>query len=192
MAWVVNTVVLAGLGVCGVVLARRIPQSSGEPLAGSPLGRYLAVTINRRQDEVAPRSRRPVPVAQLSDAVEVELRARARRQGHGAGRPAAPLRGLRTGQGDLSDQGRDAALSGMSDRHSPRRLESCSARTRASRTSTGSHTSCPVRTAKGVPLKAQTSVGNIMTWIVGKGFPVADLYADCRGTSFLREAPAAA
>lgn len=95
----------SGPGWLGRLRGRPRPPHSpvvGGSAGGQSLGRWLAVTINRPQ----------VEVAQLGDTVEVELRARARRQGHGAGRPAAPLRGLRTGQRGLPDQGRDPALSG--------------------------------------------------------------------------------
>lgn len=155
MTRVVNTVVLAGLGVCGVILVRRILQSSGDPLAGSRWdgGSRSRSTVHRWRSRswATPSRSSSVPAP---GGKGTELAARLRHSG--ASGPANAASRIK---------GETLPCRGVSARHSPRRVESCSAQTRASRTSTCSHTSYPVRTAKGVPLKAQTRAGNTMTWM---------------------------
>jgi hypothetical protein len=71
---VTRTAALAGLGV-GVVAARRVLQwtTAGRSLH-QPQDRWLVLTVNRRQQEIAPHNTWPEPLAELGDAVEIELR----------------------------------------------------------------------------------------------------------------------
>lgn len=66
--------VLAGVGVVGVIVVRHVLQSSRAHAGGHSRRRWGAVTINRPPEEVAPQGRWPDPIAQLGDSVEVEVR----------------------------------------------------------------------------------------------------------------------
>jgi hypothetical protein len=71
----VSAAVLAAGGGAVVLirqLQRRVPGGTGE--AAEPRSRWRAVTINRSPEEVMPDNRRPAPLAQLGDLVEVEIR----------------------------------------------------------------------------------------------------------------------
>lgn len=70
----IRTAALAGAGV-GVVAVRRVMRWT--PTAGAlrpPTDRWWVVTVNRRQEDVAEHNTWPAPLADLGDAVEIELR----------------------------------------------------------------------------------------------------------------------
>ena len=69
-----RTAALAGVGV-GVAAARRVLQwtPAGRSLQ-QPEDRWLVVTVNRRQEDVAPHNTWPEPLAGFGDTVEIELR----------------------------------------------------------------------------------------------------------------------
>lgn len=171
MTRVVNTVVLAGLGVCGVILVRRILQSSGDPLAGSRWdgGSRSRSTVHRwrsRRRAGGPNRSRSWATPSRSSSVPApggkgtELAARLRHSGaSGPVNAASRIKG-------------ETLPCRVSARHSPRRVESCSAQTRASRTSTCSHTSCPARATRGIsPRRDSTMIPTSRVRPRGCGYP---------------------
>lgn len=73
-----RAVALAGLGTglgTGVVVVRRILRQTpaGRSLR-EPKDRWLVLTVNRSQEQIAPNNRWPQPLADLGDTVEIELR----------------------------------------------------------------------------------------------------------------------
>lgn len=63
-----------GSGV--VVVARRLQQRAARAGGGAPAARsrWRAVTIDRAPDDVMPGGRRPAPLAELGDLIDVEVR----------------------------------------------------------------------------------------------------------------------
>lgn len=72
----IGTAALA-VGGGAVVLVRQLQRRAGggSGEAAEPRSRWRAVTINRAPDEVMPDNRRPGPLAELGDLVDVEVRA---------------------------------------------------------------------------------------------------------------------
>jgi hypothetical protein len=70
-----RVVVLAGVGA-GVVALRRMrtTRQLDDVASGDGRDRWHAVTVNRSLQEVAPDGRLPDPIAELGDAVEVQVR----------------------------------------------------------------------------------------------------------------------
>jgi hypothetical protein len=68
-----RVVVVAGVGA-GVVAVRRIASRQFGNGARDSQDRWHTVTVNRPPDQVAPDGRLPDPLAELGDAVEVQLR----------------------------------------------------------------------------------------------------------------------
>jgi hypothetical protein len=100
-----GTAVIAGVGA-GVMAMRRIRSVQQSTDGDGSLVRWQVVTVNRRSEEVAPDGRLPEPLAQLGEAIEVQVRpapadrgtelaARLRRGDQGDGRtgPVARLMG---------------------------------------------------------------------------------------------------
>ena len=69
-----GAVALAGLGT-GVVVARRyLRKTPAVRSLREPKDRWLVLTVDRSQEEIAPNNVWPQPLADLGDAVEIELR----------------------------------------------------------------------------------------------------------------------
>jgi hypothetical protein len=68
-----GVVVVAGVGA-GVVAVRRIAGRQFGNGARDSQDRWHTVTVNRPPDQVAPDGRLPDPLAELGDAVEVQIR----------------------------------------------------------------------------------------------------------------------
>jgi hypothetical protein len=71
---VTKAALLGGVAV-GLVAARRVLRQI--PSARSlkePADRWLVLTVNRRQEEIAPHNVWPQPLADLGDEIEIELR----------------------------------------------------------------------------------------------------------------------
>jgi uncharacterized membrane protein len=66
--------VVAGVGAGVIVVRRIVSRQAGNGAAGQVPDRWHTVTVNRPPDEVAPEGRLPGPLAELSDAVEVQIR----------------------------------------------------------------------------------------------------------------------
>jgi hypothetical protein len=69
-----RVVVVAGVGAGVLVVRRMTTRQVGDGAARVARDRWHTVTVNRPPDEVAPEGRLPGPLAELSDAVEVQIR----------------------------------------------------------------------------------------------------------------------
>jgi hypothetical protein len=65
---------LAAGGAVVVAIRQLQRGTAGTGSAAEPRSRWRAVTINRQPEEVMPDDRRPAPLAELGDLVEVEVR----------------------------------------------------------------------------------------------------------------------
>lgn len=64
----------AGLGVGAVAVGRFLRPPPAARSLQEPKDRWLVLTVNRSQDEISPDGVWPQPLADLGDAVEIELR----------------------------------------------------------------------------------------------------------------------
>lgn len=73
-----KTLVFGGLAAGGaaILLRRRMASdgATGGRSAGSRADRWHTVTVNRPQEEISPEGRLPGPLAELGDAIEVQMR----------------------------------------------------------------------------------------------------------------------
>lgn len=69
-----RTAALAGLGMGVFVVRRFLRQTPAARTLREPKDRWLVVTVNRSQEEIAPDGVWPQPLADLGDDVEIELR----------------------------------------------------------------------------------------------------------------------
>lgn len=69
-----RTAVFAGLGVGAVTIRRVIRQTPAARSLREPQDRWLVLTVNRPQEEIAPQNVWPEPLAELGDEVDIELR----------------------------------------------------------------------------------------------------------------------
>lgn len=64
----------AGLGVGAVAVRRVIRQTPAARSLREPEDRWLVLTVNRPEEEIAPQNVWPEPLAELGDEVDIELR----------------------------------------------------------------------------------------------------------------------
>jgi len=69
-----RVVVAAGVGAGVLVVRRMTARQPSNDAAGQARDRWHTVTVNRPPEEVATDGRLPGPLAELSDAVEVQIR----------------------------------------------------------------------------------------------------------------------
>lgn len=69
-----RTAVVTGLGVGAVVVRRVIRQTPAARSLREPEDRWLVLTVNRPQEEIAPQNLWPEPLAELGEEVDIELR----------------------------------------------------------------------------------------------------------------------
>jgi hypothetical protein len=69
-----RVVVVAGVGAGVLVVRRMSARQPSNGAAGQARDRWHTVTVNRPPEEVATDGRLPGPLAELSDAVEVQIR----------------------------------------------------------------------------------------------------------------------